>query len=193
YCVLFALIGALAVVVTWLSWLVMRIGVKRVQSPRFQLAECFEFMLLWPIQGVCIASLLVVVLSIIIKVTFTDFADPFQGIGCSWPQAVGTSGAAEEMDTETCKQARMGESFLLAGLMMLWSGSKLMVPKLRDVEVKFLVQRKTDDLQQEGIPIPASRSKMSKITSLPVKWKRFHLLWCSILLVLALMVMMEFS
>ncbi|EER11211.1 hypothetical protein Pmar_PMAR014510 [Perkinsus marinus ATCC 50983] len=78
YCVLFALIGAAAVVVTWLSWLVMRIGVKRVQ-----------------------------VLSMIIKLAFTDFADPFQGIGCSWPQAVGTSGAAEGMDAETCRQARM--------------------------------------------------------------------------------------
>lgn len=33
--------------------------------------------------------------------------------------------------------------------MILHSGSKLMVPKLRDVEVTFLVQRKTEDLHQE--------------------------------------------
>merc|ERR1719261_789512 len=74
---------------------------------------------------------------------------------------------------------------------MLWSASKLLVPGLRQVEMEFLSELGTHELSAEGIPAPSHEKKL--VIDLPVRWKRVHLIWVSLLVTFPLTVVLEYS
>merc|ERR1719253_858390 len=112
--------------------------------PRFQLAECYEFMLFWPLQGVILATVPVAALVVLIMMSFSEFGDVMRGTHCSYD--------ADELLTESiqeyCKSARTGSALMIGGFMMLWSGSKLLIPRLREVELRFLHELSTQELAE---------------------------------------------
>jgi hypothetical protein len=183
---LYVVIGLAGCFTTLVVWAMLRAIVPKLTIPRFQLVECYEFMLWWPIQGVSIASVPIIVLAGLIQVMFLPIFDPFMYIGCDWMQT--------EMNDDTrdhCKDARVGACLFIAGFMMLWSGSKLIVPGLRQVEMNFLSELGTHELSEEGIPAPASEKQL--VIDLPVRWKRMHTIWVSILVTFPLTVVLEYS
>jgi hypothetical protein len=74
---------------------------------------------------------------------------------------------------------------------MLISGSKLIIPQLRSEESLYLSSQSNLELQStEGIPV----SQGSKyVNDIPVRWKRMHMIWVSMLITFPMMVMLEFS
>ena len=155
--------------------------------PRFRLWECFEFMLWWPFQGVTVASVPVMVLCLFIKIlSDPDIADFFKDIPCSY-EALDTN----EFDEKKCRQMRVGTSFFLAGIFALWSGSKMIVPRLRDTESQFLLNQNASNLMREGLGVGTSARDLVK--EVPVRWKRCHLIWVSLVMTLPLTMLLEFS
>jgi len=182
------LIGAAGVMTTFMSWCVMRVISKKSSTPRFQFLECYEFMLYWPSQGVAISFLPVAAMSILVTICFNPLLDPMSTVYCSYQ--MDTDVISSEMKEE-CRYARTGTALLIGGFMMLWSASKMIVPRLRQVELNFLAELTTQELSEEGIPVPAAEKEL--VAELPAQWKRCHMIWISILICIPLLIMLEFS
>merc|ERR1719158_1283449 len=183
YSVLFCAVG-LAAVGTWLiCWMVVRLSVKCAKIPYFRFLECYEFMLWWPAQGVIVASIPVIILLAIIKILFSPSFDLMRNIPCDWVD-IGSSKVI------SCKNARTGSCFYIGGLMMLWSGSEMIIPKLRLVERDFLLSCTSAELDKEGF---AKNEGDKGIEEMAIRWKRCHLIWSNLLLTIPLMIMWEFS
>jgi len=186
YSMLYAIIGLAGCFTTLAFWLILRISVGKLTIPRFQLFECYEFMLWWPVCGVTIASVPIIVLAGLIKLAFLPIFDPFQTWGCDWLMTE----LNDEMKAH-CRSARVGTCLFVGGFIMLWSASKLLVPGLRQVEIEFLSELGTHELSAEGIPAPSHEKKL--VIDLPVRWKRVHLIWVSLLVTFPLTVVLEYS
>lgn len=74
---------------------------------------------------------------------------------------------------------------------MLVSGAKMLVPQLREEEEQFLLQQPTTTLNKEGIALPAE--KRQAIRELPIRFKRGHLIFMSLLVTMPLMSFWEFT
>merc|ERR1719271_2243803 len=64
YIILYMLIGGAGGMSCFIAWCMLRATQKKLTIPRFQLYECYEFMLYWPTQGVCLASVPVMILCV---------------------------------------------------------------------------------------------------------------------------------
>eukprot|EP00927_Polykrikos_kofoidii_P032251 TRINITY_DN27535_c0_g1_i1.p1 TRINITY_DN27535_c0_g1~~TRINITY_DN27535_c0_g1_i1.p1 ORF type:complete len:1110 (+),score=252.25 TRINITY_DN27535_c0_g1_i1:164-3331(+) len=189
YILLYCGIGLSAVSFTLIAWAVLRLVTRRSQTPPFRLKECYEFMLWWPLQGVMSASVPVCVICFIVKVMLHPAVDPMKNVPCTW-RALG-AGAISETEQERCRNGRTGGCLLLGGVLMLWTGSKLIVPALREVEEQFLLQQPDQMLNREGIPVPVQRRAL--VRTVPIRWKRAHLVLISLMLVMPLTIMWEFT
>lgn len=189
YALLYCVIGLGAVGLTMICWFGIRLTINKSHTNPFHFKEQYEFMLWWPMQGVIIASIPIVVLCAVIKISFLPIADLTQNIPCTYSGwSIGNLDATEQ---ERCRNGRTGTCFMIGGTLMLWSGSRLLVPQLREEEEQFLLQQTTPMLNKEGIPLPADKRKL--IRQVPIRWKRCHLLLVSLLLVLPLMILWEFT
>ncbi|CAK0820555.1 unnamed protein product [Prorocentrum cordatum] len=189
YAFLYAIIGLGAVGFTVAFWIWFRVTSRIAQAPPFRWLECYEFMLWWPIQGVFAASIPVAVLWGVVWISFMEGIDVTASIPCSYAD-IG-SGDVDDSETARCRAGRVGTCFLFGGLLILVSGGKLLVPRLRQVEEQFLLQQGAQSLDREGLPLlPEQRSL---IRTVPIQWKRAHLVFISVLLVLPLMSLWEFT
>ena len=68
----------------------------------------------------------------------------------------------------------------------------MLIPKLRSEEAQFLLAQSSSELAgTEGIPVPTEAPKL--VQALPVRWRRCHMIFVSLMLIFPLMVMLEFS
>jgi len=189
YAILYCVIGGGAVAFTLISWFIVRLGVQRVSTPPFRLWECYDFMLWWPLQGVLIASIPMAALCTVIKLSFQPWADLTQDYACTYDGF--STGQLDIYEQQRCRNGRTGTCFLIGGVLMMWSGSKMLVPQLREEEEQFLLQQPTQMLNKEGIPLPSDQRP--NIRQLPIRYKRGHLIFISVLLVLPSMSLWEFT
>jgi hypothetical protein len=187
YCILYCVIGAGAVSFTFVAWFYFRIITRRAQAPPFRFGECYEFMLWWPIQGVTTASIPVLVLWFVIKIMLGPSIDVTAAIPCTYEDV--NTGMLDP--TDRCRNGRTGTCFLIGGVLLMISASKLIVPQLRKVEEEWLLQQPRQLLHAEGLPILPEKRHL--IRAVPIRWKRAHLVFVSMLLVLPLMMMWEFT
>jgi len=191
YVLLYCVIGLGAVAFTLGSWMILRAVTRKAEVPPFRFAECYEFFLYWPFQGVLFATVPLIVVCSVIKFNLHPaFGGASVGwIPCKWSEMhlVGTIDSA----TNTCYKGRTGTCFMIAGCLMLLSGAKLIVPRLREVEEQFLLQQPSAMLNREGLPIPQEQRAL--IRSVPIRWKRGHLIFVSIMLLMPLTMMWEFT
>jgi len=189
YTVLYIVVGMGAVAFTLIAWVCIRLSIKKTATMPFRLFECYDFMLNWPLQGVIIASIPIGVLCAVIKISFQPFADVTKSIPCTYEAF--SIGQLDENEQDRCRNGRTGTCFLIGGLLMLVSGAKLLVPQLREEEEQFLLQQPTTGLNKEGIALPAEKRQL--IRELPIRFKRGHILFMSLLLTIPLMTFWEFT
>jgi hypothetical protein len=84
YGVLYVVVGLASIGVAIIAWALVRLSSKNIHTPPFDLKECYEFMLWWPVQGVLIASTPVVVLFAIIVVMIKF--DPASQVPCQYDE-----------------------------------------------------------------------------------------------------------
>eukprot|EP00928_Gymnodinium_smaydae_P052443 TRINITY_DN3633_c0_g1_i1.p1 TRINITY_DN3633_c0_g1~~TRINITY_DN3633_c0_g1_i1.p1 ORF type:complete len:5302 (-),score=561.54 TRINITY_DN3633_c0_g1_i1:86-14599(-) len=189
YAFLYCIIGLGSLSFTLLAWFILRMCTRKAETPPFRFKECYNFMLWWPLQGVVVASVPIVFICSVVKISLSESIDPMAAIPCTYEGlAAGNLKSAEQ---ERCRAGRTGTCFIIGGVMIMWSGSKLIVPRLREVEEQFLLQQPSPMLNREGIPIPAE--KRSLVREVPIRWKRGHLLFVSLMLMMPLTVMWEFT
>ena len=189
YGILYCLIGLGAVGATLVAWAGIRLKVRKANAPPFRLLECYEFMFWWPVQGVTFATLPVVVACGIIKLLLAPEFNFTGGIPCKYSEL--QSAQTDEKESERCREGRTGICFLLAGLLMMASGSRLIIPRLREVEEQFLLQQPTHLLSREGLTLRAEQRQ--QIRTVPIRWKRAHLIFVSVFLVFPLTLLWEFT
>ncbi|CAK9051719.1 Cyclin-A1-1 (G2/mitotic-specific cyclin-A1-1) (CycA1 [Durusdinium trenchii] len=148
----------------------------------------------WPVQGVTWATMPVIFACGAIKLlldpqfNFTGF------IPCTYSQCLGqaaplrdaqlrlfASAQSDEKESDRCRE----------GLLMMVSGSRLVIPRLREVEEQFLLQQPTHLLSREGLTLRAEQRQ--QIRNVPIRWKRAHLIFVSMFLVFPLTVLWEFT
>eukprot|EP00929_Paragymnodinium_shiwhaense_P093182 TRINITY_DN5330_c0_g2_i1.p1 TRINITY_DN5330_c0_g2~~TRINITY_DN5330_c0_g2_i1.p1 ORF type:complete len:6836 (+),score=1501.21 TRINITY_DN5330_c0_g2_i1:1561-20508(+) len=189
YCLLYCVIGLGSVAFTLVAWFVLRIATRKAQVPPFRLWECYEFLLWYPFQGVLAATVPVCIIFAIVKGMLYPALDPMQGMPCTYAGLLLPS--IEDTEKLRCRNGRTGTCFMVGGALMLWSGSKLIIPALREVEEQFLLQQPSQMLNREGLPILAENRK--QVRSVPIRWKRCHLIFVSMLLIMPLTMMWEFT
>jgi len=189
YCILYCVIGMAAVFFTFSFWFVLRVTTRKAKTPPFRWKECYEFLLWWPIQGVVTATVPIAILCAIIKISQLPAIDVTKDLPCTYESL--SLGMLDDTEKARCRAGRTGLCFMIAGVLMLFSGSQKIIPRLREVEEQFLLQQPSQMLNREGIPLPPEQRQ--QIKSVPVRWKRAHLIFVSMLLVLPLMMMWEFT
>eukprot|EP00435_Cladocopium_sp_Y103_P014104 s1122_g3.t1 len=189
YGILYCLIGLGAVGATLVAWAGIRLKVRKANQPPFRLLECYEFMFWWPVQGVTFATLPVVFACGFIKLLLAPEFNFTGAIPCTYGELA--SAQTDEGESERCRQGRTGTCFLLAGMLMLVSGSRLIIPRLREVEEQFLLQQPTHLLSREGLTLRAEQRQ--QIRTVPIRWKRAHLIFVSVFLVFPLTLLWEFT
>lgn len=188
YTAIFMFIGLSCVGFAIAALIFLRLITHAARTPPFRLKECYEFLLWWPLQGVIVASAPVMVLCLLVKLLFS--VDPTSSWACTFAAfEMGKSVSAAELGR--CKRGRTGTSFLIGGALIMWNASKLLLPRLREIEEQFLMQQPTAMLSREGLPLSASQR--SAVRQLPIRWKRLHLIFVSIMLVMPLMAFWEFT
>ncbi|CAJ1355006.1 unnamed protein product [Effrenium voratum] len=143
----------------------------------------------WPVQGVSFATLPVVFACAMIKLLLNPQFNFTGGIPCKYSELA--SAQTDEKESETCREGRTGTCFLLAGLLMMVSGSRMMIPRLREVEEQFLLQQPTHLLSREGLTLRAEQRQ--QIRTVPIRWKRAHLIFVSLFLIFPLILLWEFT
>lgn len=189
YGILYCLIGLGAVGATLVAWAGIRLKVRKANQPPFRLLECYEFMFWWPVQGVTFATLPVVFACGFIKLLLAPEFNFTGAIPCTYGELA--SAQTDESESERCRQGRTGTCFLLAGMLMLVSGSRLIIPRLREVEEQFLLQQPTHLLSREGLTLRAEQRQ--QIRTVPIRWKRAHLIFVSVFLIFPLTLLWEFT
>eukprot|EP00933_Yihiella_yeosuensis_P060769 TRINITY_DN63553_c0_g1_i1.p1 TRINITY_DN63553_c0_g1~~TRINITY_DN63553_c0_g1_i1.p1 ORF type:complete len:1498 (-),score=364.61 TRINITY_DN63553_c0_g1_i1:92-4261(-) len=189
YCILYCVIGLGAVGFTLAAWMAVRVKVRKATAPPFRLRECYEFMLWWPIQGVTAATIPVFVICAFIKISLTTGINIAAAVPCTYESF--STGRNDPKEQERCTNGRTGTCFLAVGIMVMVSGSKLMIPRLREVEEQFLLQQPTHQLSKEGLTLRAEQR--AQIRKVPIRWKRGHLMFVSLLLILPLIMLWEFT
>eukprot|EP00931_Biecheleriopsis_adriatica_P048568 TRINITY_DN28075_c0_g1_i1.p1 TRINITY_DN28075_c0_g1~~TRINITY_DN28075_c0_g1_i1.p1 ORF type:complete len:4655 (+),score=704.17 TRINITY_DN28075_c0_g1_i1:659-13966(+) len=189
YCALYVILGLGAVGASLAAWIAIRLKVRKATAPPFRLAECYEFLLYWPTQGVTFATAPAFVACGVIKVMFLPSVDFIQGIPCTWASA--STGQSDEKEAQRCANGRTGICFMLVGTFMMMSGSRMLIPRLRLAEEQFLLQQPTHLLSKEGLTLRAEQK--DKIKVVPIRWKRAHLIFLSIFLIFPLTILWEMT
>merc|ERR1740120_676671 len=128
YTILFMIIGLGSVFFTYMGWLIVRLTTVKAQSPAFRFWESYIFMLWWPTQGVIMATIPILVMTGVVKMSLSESAGlPLENIPCSY-EALDMGRMDDEM-RKTCRNGRTGTCFLVSGFLMLLSGCKYVVPR----------------------------------------------------------------
>jgi len=189
YGILYCIIGLGAVFFTVGGWIVIRLRSKVKTIPPWRFTECYEFLLWWPTQGVAIASVPIILVVSIIKISFLEDVNLISSIPCTY--AGWNNNLLDASEVERCRLGRSGVCFMLTGLFSMYSASRMIIPRLREVEEQFLLQQPAQLLHREGLHLPVEQKSL--IRSVPVRWKRGHLIFMSLMLAFPLMILWEFT
>ncbi|CAE7571315.1 unnamed protein product, partial [Symbiodinium pilosum] len=144
---------------------------------------------IYAVQGVSFATVPVVVACGFIKMLLHPDFNFTGGIACKYMEL--GSQQADPKEADRCREGRTGTCFFVAGLLMMVSGSRMIIPRLREVEEQYLLQQPTHLLSREGLTLRAEQRQ--QIRTVPIRWKRAHLIFVSVFLIFPLILLWEFT
>jgi hypothetical protein len=187
FVILFMFVGGVTVVLAFIYWIVVRIFTSLQNPPELRIFNMFSLVAPPPTAGIVLALIPVsaITMAAYYLISGDRLEDEKAEVG-SWYlddlqlEYIYIDGRLDPNEQERARNGRLGICFCIIAFFCCFAGTKIFLPK------------KVSKREQE---IALKRDKMAEKESIwaPTLWKRSNLMFCSILMGLFLVLIVEFS
>ncbi|CAM9092103.1 unnamed protein product, partial [Ectocarpus fasciculatus] len=188
YIILFIFVGALAVAISFLFWMVVRLTTHLQNPPELKFWNMLVLISPPPSAGVLLGSMPVMFLTIMgfYLISGDRFVDPTVEVG-SWYldeyqlEYTLIGGKLDPEEQERGRNGRLGLAFVVIGFCVCFAGCRIFLPKrVSKREIEMALKRDKRLAEKEDIWAPTL-------------WKRSNLMLCSVLMAFLMVLIVEFS